>query len=131
MIRAMREEDLEILKKIHEEYYKDEFCFPDFTDKFLWAFISTNECGEIIVGGGVRLIAEAVFITDKRQPVRVRRDALIDSLGACSYIADKDGYDQIHAFVQESCWLEHLFKVGFEPTKGNAVVKTFLNERQS
>ena len=42
-IREMRSTDLWILRQIHEEYYKHEFSFPDFQNKFMCAFVITDD----------------------------------------------------------------------------------------
>jgi len=125
MIRAMKQEDVELLKKIHEEYYEHEFNFPNFEDKFLGCFVATNDDGNIVSAGGVRTLCESVLITDKRQPVAIRREALYDIMAASMYVANKFNYKELHAFIQEVGWKSHLEKVGFEPTVGESLILKF------
>lgn len=111
--------DFTELKKIHEKFYKDEFEFPDFA-RFLFSFVVTDNNG-IISAGGIRLIPEAILITDKDRSVRIRKAALLSILTALAFITDKEGYDQIHAFIQDRSWEKHLKKMGFQDCKGHAL----------
>lgn len=122
MIRALKEIDIPELLRIHADYYADEFSFPDFEKKFLCAFAATDDDGKIISAGGIRLIPEAVLLTDKGYSVRARRKALFEILSALIYVTEKDGYDQVHAFVQEENWERVLTKIGFEPAIGKVLV---------
>jgi hypothetical protein len=121
-IRALKPTDLYLLRKIHEEFYAHEFEFPDFSLGFLCCFVVEDDDGNVVSAGGLRPIAESIIITDKRQSIKKRREALYDILSASAFVAEKDKFNQIHAFVQEEGWTNHLLKVGFEPTKGRALV---------
>ncbi len=121
-IRAMLPEDLPKLYEIHQEFYKEEFPFPDFSRNFLCCFVVIDDNGDIISAGGIKPIVESIVITDKRQSVRNRREALYDILSASSYLSQKQGFFQIHAFIQEEGWENQLRKIGFEDTKGKALV---------
>ena len=123
-IRALRPNDLGILRQIHSEFYKDEFEFPDFSLGFSCAFVVTDSEDNIISAGGLRPILESVIITDKRQSVRKRREALYDILSASEFVGKREGHNQIHAFIQEMGWENHLRKTGFVDTKGKALVLT-------
>lgn len=125
MIRAMKEEDLPILREVHKEFYSKEFEFPDFTKNYLGCYVVSNDENQIISAGGVQTIPEVVLITDKRQSVRARREALLEILQASMFIADKFKYSQIHAFIQEHVYEEQLKKVGFVTTKGTPLVFSF------
>lgn len=121
-IRAVQESDFEQLREIHKLFYKNEFSFPDFIDNYLCSFAVVNHDGQIISASGIRTILESVALTDKRFSVKDRRAALIEILDASRYISAKNGFNQIHAFIQDSSWLEHLKKYGFIPTKGSPLV---------
>ncbi len=119
MIREFRPEDLEEIERIWKKFYSNEFPLPNFFDKFVCAF-SVIENEKLILSGGVRNILEAVAITDKDNPVRLRRDSLYQLLNACEYIANGES---IHATViNDSRWQKQLEKVGFVPIKGNMLV---------
>lgn len=120
-IRAIRVEDFNKIKKIYETYFANQFEFPDFVRNYIAAFVVEDD-GEVIVVGGVRTIAEAVMITNKDIPTVDRREAMISILTALSHMSKLDGHDQLHAFVQEDKWKRHLIRVGFRPTKGEALV---------
>ena len=122
MIREIRKNDLYQLKEIHQKFYENEFNFPDFFENFLCVFTVVDDNDNIISTGGVRTIIEAVAITDKDKSVRARRVALYELLAASQYVINRSGYNELHAFIQDPIWREHLIKAGFVPTKGNALV---------
>lgn len=124
MIRNLKLEDIKQIREIHERYYKNEFDFPNFFDKFLSVFVVSddNDPSKIIAAGGIRTIAEAVIITDKSSPICDRRDALYHMLAAFLCNSGLNGYDSIHAFIQDPKWEQHLKRVGFKPTNGNSLI---------
>lgn len=124
MIRGMQPEDLEVLKRIHEENFSHEFLFPEFLKHYMAAFVCEHD-GEIVCGGGIRLIPEVITLTDKRFSPRIRKKALLDIMQASYFVADKEGFKEMHAFVQDPTWIRHLLKVGFRGTKGEALVFSF------
>lgn len=123
MIRALEPRDIEELREIHDKFFKHEFPFPDFFKGFLCCFAITDDTdGSIVSVGALRSIAEVFAISDKDKSNRIRRKAYFDSLEALSHMAQINGYDQLHAFVQEPKWEELLIRVGFYPTKGKSLV---------
>lgn len=120
MIREIKVEDLEALKRIHEYYYSEEFNFPDFSN-FICAYV-VEDNGKIITAGGIRTIAECIAITDKGLSIRERANALSQVLSASKYFTERHGYKELHCFVQDETWIKHLFKVGFKPTTGHSLV---------
>lgn len=121
-VRNINSSDIDTLKRIHELYFKNEFDFPDFLNGWLCSFLVENEDGRIISAGGVRCITESVLITDKSFSVRERKEALMEMLRASIYTSHKFNFDQLHAFIQNDNWYNHLLKVGFKPTKGKSMV---------
>ncbi len=122
IIRAIQESDFNQLKEIHSLFYKNEFSFPDFTTNYLCSFVVVDESNHIIVGCGMKMILESIALTDKRFSARVRRNALYEILNASGYMANKNGFDQIHCFIQDDNWNLQLQKAGFKATKGNGLV---------
>jgi len=122
-IRALKESDLPLLQQIHAQHFSEEFEFPDFVSKFLCCFVVEDDEG-IVSAGGIRPILESVLITDLSKSVRVRRSALMNILSASNYFAKQGNFDQIHVFIQDQGWENHLRKIGFVPTKGNSLVLT-------
>jgi hypothetical protein len=123
MLRCYKESDVEKLLAIHEKHYRHEFEFPELKDpKFIGKFVATDDFDNPICFGSVRLIAEAVAITDKCRSVLERREALIKILQASKFVADGFGFDQLHAFIQDPTWERHLKKNGFKECKGRALV---------
>lgn len=122
MIREFRQGDVNDAIKIYQKFYGDNFPFPDFFDKFICAF-SIVEDGKLVLSGGVRTILEAVAVTDKHNPVRLRRDSLYQLLNACSYVATVKGYKEIHTSIQhDEKWEDQLKKVGFNEVNGKVLV---------
>lgn len=123
MIRAMNKMDLPELKAIHEKFYKTEFNFPDFMKNFLCTFVIVDDTtNDIILGGGVKLIAESVLITNKNYPPRIRKDALLTARDISMYFINRAELEGLHAFVQDEQWLRQLKKYGFRSTKGTPVI---------
>jgi hypothetical protein len=119
-IRAYDSGDFEELSRIHQQY-QNEFQIDEFGSGLL-ELISASTDDKLVAVGGIRLIPEAVIVTDKTQPVKIRREALIKMLQAMSYLTNRVGYKQIHAFIQDDVWLKQLLKHGFRKTAGVAVV---------
>jgi len=121
-LRCINYSDENRLKEIHSKYFDNEFEFPNFYGNFLSSFVVTDDKGEIIVGGGIRPIIEAIIVTDKDIEIDKRRQALIEMLRMSMFGAASRGYKELHAFIQDENWLRHLRKVGFRDTKGKSLV---------
>lgn len=123
-LRAVKPDDIPRLKQIHQEFFRDDFAFPDFVTGFICAYV-IEEDGQIIAASGVRTLAENVLITNKSGEFTIakRREALLKILDVSRYVCQKYGYDQLHAFViNDENWTRHLHDYGFHPTKGKALV---------
>jgi len=122
LIRLFQQSDLKAIEVIHNAQYQTEFKLPDFNNnKFLEVVVTENDNGDIISAAGIRFIAEVVAVTNKNEPVKVRREALYKTMQALILLGNKHGIDQLHAFIQDQKWLKHLLRAGFEPCKGNAI----------
>ena len=113
MIRAIKENDIEQLKEIWNKFYRNEIQFPNFFDKYLCAFV-VIENDMIISAGGVRTIVESVVLTDKNQSVRKRMRALFEILEASKFVASRNGYNNLNAFIHDQSWKKHLINIGFK-----------------
>lgn len=120
-IRSIQRDDIPRLKEIHQKFYKDEFDFEEFNDKYLMIVVILDENDNIIECLGARTIVELVAITNKDFSVRKRREALLKGLQAISHLIKGFGYSQLHAFIQDKEWLKHLGKYKFRNCKGNAL----------
>ena len=123
IIRALELNDLEQLKQIHAKFYANEFELPNFFNGFLGSFIIIDG-DEIVTVSGVRPIAESIAVTNKDVSARKRREALFKVLEISSFICRNSGFDQLHAFINDSDWNRQLKRNGFNDCKGNAL---FLN----
>lgn len=110
-----------IVREIHERYYRNEFRYPDFS-KFPNAFQLINDDGRVITAGGFRLIPEIVLITDTDAPVLDRKLALTSALDFMIYGAQRMGFTELHAFVQNDKFSERLKRTGFHSPAGECLV---------
>lgn len=125
-VKPITADDIEQLRKIHEKHYSQEFDFPDFTTGFYGAFVITNGKGEIVTGGGVKPIAETILVTNKDFGIKERNEALLNVLNVSEFLCRKFGHEQLHVFIQNEKYRNLLMKrVGFKPTKGQALVLNF------
>lgn len=114
MIRAIQEQDFEELYRIWMKFYKDDFPFPDFASRYICAFVVDDDKGKIVSAGGVRTIAESIFITDRDTSVRKRLEALKQLLVANSYVTERAGFKNLNAIVKDTSWKKHLIRIGFK-----------------
>lgn len=122
ILRSIQSGDYEQIKRIHEKYYKDEFSMPNFVSNFIGAFVIEKN-NQIVSVCSLRRIAEVIAITNKECSVRERLTALLTGSEAITFIAEREGYDQIHAFVQDESWEHILINKGkFKSTKGRSLV---------
>jgi len=120
-IRAIKPEDIEHLKVIWNEYFREEFTFPDFINGYYCAFLVESN-SSIIAAAGVRPIAEVVLITNKKENTRNKREALVKIMQASMFTASRFGHDSLHAFIQDEGWQQHLInRANFKPTKGRSI----------
>jgi hypothetical protein len=124
-IRELQGHDIDQIQKIHTKHYKDEFGIADLYDKNIETFVVTDDENKVICAASIRLILEAVLITDKDRTVRERREALFRVLNAAEFISKQHNFSQLHVFVQDEIWRQHLERVGFKPTAGQALVLLF------
>lgn len=126
MISLVTEQDVAEIKKIHSLFFKGEFEVSDFLDPHtLRAMCVRNNDGNIVCAGGVRLITEAIMITDKDFPPDERREAFLEILEAMMFTCGEYKFNQLHAFIQDEKWMRHLKSVGFKDTVGKSVVLCF------
>ena|SRR5215510_6628025 len=118
--RLMKEHDKVQLRRIHEEFYKEEFPFSHF-DNFQASF-TVEKDGRIVTAGGIRPLAEAIILTDKEFSTKERRAALHIMFQMQAFAAGKLGYSHLHAFVQDESWQHCLKKIGFREPKGNCLI---------
>lgn len=112
-MRNLRSSDIDRLKEIHEKFY--DFPFPDFDHNFVMQFVEEQN-DKIVLGGGVRLIAEGILITDLDASVWARKRALLNALQCMIFTAGNYNIDQIHAFVKaiDVNWVKALKQQGFQ-----------------
>lgn len=123
IIRAFNPGDLQWVKSAHAKHYGNAFEYTNFLRNFHYAFsLIEEETDSIVLVGGIRPIAEIVAITDKDKGVRLRREALLKLLTAVSFAGKDLGYDQLHAFVQDPDFVDHLTKNNFRSIVGTGLV---------
>lgn len=120
-IRVFTLGDLKRVEEIHAKYFAEEFELPNFSEHFMGSFI-VEDNKEIIVAGGVRVIAELIAVTDMAQSVKKRVQALKEATRAGMFLCKMNNLDQLHCFVQGDKWANQVQTVNFRPTKGQALV---------
>lgn len=121
-LRAIRESDIEQLRRIHKEHFGTEYGFNEFFDHALMLFVY-EEDDKIISAGSVRTIVEACTITDKDATKKERHRAFMEILRASLLTCGIHKYHELHAFIQDPRWYQILQKMEFKPTVGQALVK--------
>lgn len=121
MVRSITKRDIDKIGIIHSKFYNDEFPLSDL-NRFMTSFVVTDDNDDVICAGGIRTIVEAIIVTDKDVEVNKRREALLKMLEVAKKTTKTAGYDQIHAFVQDYHWLQHLIDHGFRQTVGESLV---------
>jgi len=121
IIRSIKQEDFCQLAEIHEKFFKEEFAFPDFVTHYICGIVA-EEDDRIVAAMGLRNILECVALSNLSLPIRARRKAYYDLLAAMKYVAMRNGHNSIHAFVQGDVWFNVLNRVGFNSTRGNAII---------
>lgn len=125
-IRKLQPKDKPEIDKIYKEFYSDNEYPYFFYDCAGNTFVVTEDSGKIIVAGGLKNIAEAIFVTDKNLPPSVRLDALIQGLGSTISIARDMRHGQIHAFVNnDDKYVNTLKKFGFKLIDAKLLVLDF------
>lgn len=113
--RQLTLEDVDHLRELHEKYYS-QFDFPDFFKECIANFgIIDEESNEIVIAGGVRPIAESLLVTDQKfNRIKIGR-ALVLAQRISEYICQNSGLDELHAFVTNEDYKNHLIQHGFSP----------------
>ncbi len=117
-IRNITESDIPQLRKIHSQFFQNEFTFADFCQSWLTNFVITDDNNDIISAGAIRPIMEIVAVTNYEKSPRIRRSALYDMLTIAQYVLRDTNFTQLHAFIQDEKWLGQLQKAGFRRCVG-------------
>jgi len=116
-IRRMKKDDEQFLQELSRKNFP-EFEPPDYHDNYFEKFIIESD-GELLIGGGMRKIAEVVLVTDiSKSDVKLGK-ALIQILGHCIFKAKENDIDFLYAFCQNPAYEKHLIMHGFERIRGN------------
>jgi len=119
--RSLQSRDIEVIRRIHERYFREEFEFSYFSD-LMASFVVVDDEDNIIIAGGVKPIAESILITNKDYNLTKIGRALMDAMEISSYIGRKFSFDQLHAFIQNESFGNHLIQHGFRNTRGKSLV---------
>ena len=114
--RLYTKNDYATAKVIHEKYYEFEFPFPDFNDlNSAGRYVVEDDDGSVILVGDLKLLVEAVLLTDKSKHPRKVHDALTAFLTVATFEAK---FTQLHCTVFDPRWMKQLVKRGFDKCKG-------------
>jgi len=116
------------IDRIYKEFF-DSNEYPNFLDKkvFPCSFVVTNEEDtKVLLAGGVKLIAEAVVVSDQSLSKRERFDALLQALGSAIFIAQGMKHKQIHVFVNnDEKYVRILQRFGFKLLDAKLLILDF------
>lgn len=123
IIREARLTDKPWIDKNYEKFFINNE-YPDFFSRqYSCPFTITNDSEDIILVGGVRMLAEAVIITDKEKHTSIRYDALLQALGSAISIVREMGHKQFYAFVNnDDQYVKHLQKFNFRLIDAKSLV---------
>ena len=126
-IRELHYRDKKEIDRIYNEFF-DNNEYPDFFNSriFPCPFVVTDDDEKIILAGGVKLIAEAVVVSDQSLSKRARFDALFQALGSSIFIAQGMEHHQVHAFVNnDEKYVRTLQRFGFKLIDAKLLVLDF------
>lgn len=110
--RPIEIKDIKDIELLHNKFFSD-FDFPDFSS-LVNGFIIEDENDEIVIAGGVEVIAESLLVTNKdKSRIKIGK-ALVMAQGISSYTCWAAGIRELHAFVDDTDYARHLVKHGFE-----------------
>lgn len=112
-IQALTKDDMPEINDLHDKFFGDQFEKTDFTKAFLSAFVIRDTNGKIVMGGGVRPIAETIIVTDKEANPHLLGDALLEALDFSRFTCRRSKIEFLHAFVKDEVYARHLIKHGF------------------
>lgn len=128
IIREPHYSDKSEIDRIYKEFF-DGNEYPDFFNKdmFPCPFVVTNEEDtKVLLAGGVKLIAEAVVVSDQSLSKRVRFDALLQALGSTIFITQGMKHHQVHVFVNnDEKYVKTLQRFGFKLIDAKLLVLDF------
>ena len=130
IIRPIGWSDKADIDRIYDRFYRNNE-YPPFWEqsdagKFQCSFAVTQRNGQLVVAGGVKLIPEVIFLTDKDLSPRVRLEALLQALGSSTMIAQGMKYRQLHAFVNnDEQYVKHMKKFGFKKLEADLLMLDF------
>ena len=130
IIRDVKWTDKADIDRIYNRFYSNNE-YPPFWEqrdpsKFQKSFAVTTDDGELVLAGGVKLIAEAIILTDKDQATRTRFEALLQALGSTIFISEGMKYKQMHAFVNnDEKYSKHLQRFGFKKLQADLLMLDF------
>lgn len=111
--RALTPNDINEVRRLHELHYSD-FDFPKF-EELICGFVIEDEKNEIVMAGGVEAIGEALLVTNKEKSRIKIGKGLVLAQNISNYICWKANIRELHAFVTDDNYAQHLIQHGFEP----------------
>lgn len=122
MIRELRATDIGKLRKIHDDKL---FPFPNLFNSLCFDSNVIEENGHIMAAGISRLTSEGIFIVDSNLSEIKKVKYLIALIEYMKTTNVRKGMNECHVFCVTNEIQAVLFKLGFRPCKGNAMVLYF------
>lgn len=115
-IMPLLKDDEKVIEYLHKKFYADEFPLPDFfAPDCINKFIVVDDNGDVVLVGGLKILVEAVILTDKEAQPRKIHEALNKFLTLATY---EPKFSQLHCTVFDPKWMKQLVKRGFQKCKG-------------
>lgn len=121
--RPMTIDDIPAIKNIHDRDFPH-LEFPDFT-KMLSAFVIEDTNGDMVMAGSVKLISEALLVTNKDMSRIKIGKALVIAQGACIHTAQAFNIKEVYAFTDNDDYAKHLRLHGFHERDDRALLMRF------
>jgi hypothetical protein len=85
------------------------------------AFIIEDEKKEVVIGGGIELVAEAVLVTNKEKSRIKIGKALVEAQRCSAFTCQLKGIRDLYAFVNNDEYAQHLIQHGFSDIRNRAL----------
>jgi citrate lyase synthetase len=122
IIRRLRREDMHRIDEIYKSHHQDDFSLPSLINTITSAVV-TDDLGELIGFGAVKILAEAIMVLDLDRPKNDRLEAMQLLMDEAIRACHKRGITQLHVFVKKE-EMQRLLqrKFGFNIVTDQAMV---------
>ena len=113
IIRNMTKEDIPILECLNRKYYP-EFDSPEFEGDYFTKFVIESPDKQLVMGGGLRYLAECILVTDRSKNIHTIGEALLLALQTSVKVCKMRHVEFLTAYVKNDEYRSHLIDKGFD-----------------